>query len=89
AIEWLDSRAVGPLCEQMTERGWEYRILILSDHKTLTSTRGHDGEPVPFILYDSRVDTGLGLSYCEENGAKGKYYDAGAQSCMQLLFEMI
>lgn len=89
AIEWLDSRAVGPLCQQMTKRGWEYRILILSDHKTLTSTRGHDGEPVPFILYDSRVDTGLGLAYCEENGEKGKYYSVGAKSCMQLLFEMI
>jgi len=89
AIEWLDSRAVGPLCRQMTERGWDYRILILSDHKTLTSTRGHDGEPVPFILYDSRVDTGLGLSYCEANGEKGEYYPVGAKSCMQLLFEMI
>ena len=54
AIEWLDSRAVGPLCRQMDERGWDYRIIILSDHKTLTSTRGHDGEPVPFILYDSK-----------------------------------
>jgi len=89
AIEWLDERAVGPLCEQMTARGWDYRILILSDHKTLTSTRGHDGEPVPFILYDSRVDTGLGLGYCEENGEKGEYSPVGAASCMQLLFEMI
>ncbi len=89
AIEWLDSRAVGPLCSQLAERKWDYRILILSDHKTLTSTRGHDGEPVPFILYDSRVDTGLGLGYSETNAEKGKCYPVGAESCMQLLFEMI
>ena len=68
------------------ERGWDYRILFLSDHKTLTSTRGHDGDPVPFLLYDSTVDTGLGLSYCEESGAKGEYYPDGAAACMKMLF---
>ncbi len=86
AIEYLDSRCMAPLVKAFDERGWDYRILFLSDHKTLTSTRGHDGEPVPFLLYDSTVDSGLGLSYCEENGEKGKYYPSGAESCMKLLF---
>lgn len=56
AIQWLSSRVVEPVCRTMEERGEEYRMLILSDHKTLTSTRGHDGGPVPYILYDSRRD---------------------------------
>jgi 2,3-bisphosphoglycerate-independent phosphoglycerate mutase len=86
SIEWLDSRVTKPLVEEFARRGWDYRILMLSDHKTLTSTRGHDGDPVPFLLYDSTVDTGCGLSYCEENGAKGEYYSDGAASCMKLLF---
>ena len=89
AIEYLDSRCMAPLVAKFKEKGWDYRILFLSDHKTLTSTRGHDGEPVPFMLYDSTVDTGLGLGYCEENGEKGEYYPVGAESCMKLLFGMI
>jgi len=86
AIEWLDSRVVSPLVQRLTERGWDFRMLIVSDHKTLTSTRGHDGDPVPFLLYDSTVDTGGGLSCCERDGAKGRYYPDGAKSCMKLLF---
>lgn len=89
AIEWLDSRVLGPLTQALNREGTDYRLLILSDHKTLTSTRGHDGDPVPYLLYDSRRDTGLGLPYCEENGAKGPAYAAGAAVLMPLLFEQI
>ena len=47
AIEWLDSRLVKPLTERLDAAHMDYRLLLLSDHKTLTATRGHDGEPVP------------------------------------------
>lgn len=87
AIEWLDSRVVGPLTHALEEEGADYRLLILSDHKTLTATRGHDGDPVPYLLYDSRKDTGLGLPYCEESGLKGPAHAAGAAVLMPLLFE--
>lgn len=87
AIEWLDSRVVGPLTHALEEEGTDYRLLILSDHKTLTATRGHDGDPVPYLLYDSRKDTGLGLPYCEESGLKGPAHAAGAAVLMPLLFE--
>lgn len=86
AIAWLDSRVVAPLVDGLTKAGEDFRMLILSDHKTLTSTRGHDGDPVPYLLYDSRKDTGLGLSYSEENGKTGTLYPEGAHACMQLLF---
>ncbi|MEG1428054.1 MAG: phosphoglycerate mutase, partial [Oscillospiraceae bacterium] len=87
AIEWLDSRVVGPLLSELDKDKIEYRVLILSDHKTLTATRGHDGEPVPYLLYDSRKDTKLGLAYTELNGEKGSAYSDGAGSVMPLLFE--
>ena len=70
----------------MRERGWDYRLLFLSDHKTLTSTRGHDGDPVPYMLYDSRVDTKAGLPYTEKSGEKGPYVNSGV-SLMSILFE--
>lgn len=54
AIRRLDSRVVGLLLARLGEIDPEYRILILSDHPTLLATRGHDGNPVPFAIYDSR-----------------------------------
>ncbi len=87
SIEWLDSRVLKPVVEQMDASGEDYRLIVLADHKTLTSTRGHDGEPVPYLLYDSRKNTESKLSYSEEDGAKGPYYDDGANTIIRLLFE--
>jgi 2,3-bisphosphoglycerate-independent phosphoglycerate mutase len=86
AIEWLDRRVVAPLVKKLEASGEDYRLLLLSDHKTLTSTRGHDGDPVPFILYDSRKDNATGMTYCEADGEKGPYVDAGIK-LMGMLFE--
>ena len=62
-----------PLTQALAAEGTDYRLLILSDHKTLTATRGHDADPVPYLLYDSRKDSGLGLPYCEASGQQGSY----------------
>lgn len=86
AIEWLDSRIIAPVVHALKEAGEDYRILILSDHKTLTSTRGHDGDPVPFILFDSREQVCSGYDYSEENGLKGPMVSAGT-ALMGMLFE--
>ncbi len=86
AIEWLDSRVILPLTEMLGAQRIPYRLLLLSDHKTLTATRGHDGEPVPFLLYDSRKDDNSGLTYSEENGDKGPFVETGVH-LMGMLFE--
>ncbi len=85
AISWLSSRVLAPLTAAMDSRNEPYRLLVLSDHKTLTATRGHDGDPVPYLLYDSRLDSGRGLSYTEANGLKGPFMDDGVH-LMDLLF---
>ncbi len=86
AIEWLDSRVVKPLTEKLRAEGTDFRLLLLSDHKTLTSTRGHDGDPVPYLLYDSRTDRKPGPCYSESDGEKGPYIAAGT-ALMGKLFE--
>lgn len=86
AIEWLDSRILKPLITQLDDEGTDYRILLLSDHKTLTATRGHDGDPVPFLLFDSRGDTGLGGVYDELAGEAGPGVAAGCE-LLDYLFE--
>ena len=78
AIEWLDSKLVAPLLQRLEEAGMEHRVLLLSDHKTLTATRGHDADPVPFLIYDSRVDTGRGGAYDEANGEAGITLESGS-----------
>ena len=85
SIEYLDRRVVGPLTEQIEAAGFAYRILLLSDHKTLMSTRTHDGDPVPFLIYDS-TKPHRGLAYTEKNGEQGPYVDAGTK-LMGMLFE--
>jgi len=86
AIEWLDSRVLQPLTTRLDKEDFDYRLLFISDHKTLTSTRGHDGAPVPYLIYDSRKDLRTGLTYTEANGLKGPYLEAGTM-LMPHLFE--
>ena len=86
SIEWLSSRLVAPLVERMEAAGMEHRILLLADHKTLTATRGHDGDPVPFLLYDSRHDSGRGGVYTEREGEKGPFLEQGCE-LLDYLFE--
>jgi 2,3-bisphosphoglycerate-independent phosphoglycerate mutase len=33
----------------------EYRILLLPDHATPIEVKTHTDEPVPFVIYDSRM----------------------------------
>ena len=78
---------MAPIVEFCNDADFDWRMLILSDHKTLTSTRGHDGDPVPYIIYDSRNDKGSGLSYTEKNGLKGPFIPEGTM-LMGRLFEV-
>ena len=87
SIEWLSEKELAPIVAYLDDCGEPYRILMLSDHKTLTANRAHDGDPVPFMLYDSRKDTGCGLAYTEKNGlATGIFVDKGTR-LMEMLFD--
>ena len=82
AIEYLDTRVIGPLLESVPG---DYRLLLLSDHPTLLSTRTHDGHPVPFGIYDSRAAQKT-AKFCEKTCAQGAFIDNG-DKLMPLLFE--
>ena len=86
AIEWVDSRVVAPLLERLSTAGEDYRMLIISDHRTLTSTRGHDGSPVPYAIFDSRFDKKSGAPFSEAVAARGRYIADGTE-LMGILFE--
>jgi 2,3-bisphosphoglycerate-independent phosphoglycerate mutase len=53
AIEDFDRLVVGTVMDGAAPFG-EYRILLLPDHPTPVELRTHTGDPVPFVIFDSR-----------------------------------
>ena len=76
----------GPLTQALAAEGTDYRLLILSDHKTLTATRGHDADPVPYLLLRQPEGQRPGSAYCEASGQQGPSLPAGAKVLMRKLF---
>lgn len=78
AIELLDQRVTKPILEGLEAIGDDYRVLVMPDHPTPVAYRTHTSDPVPYALYDSRVDSEKGLTYDEVQGAKtGVTFDKG------------
>lgn len=78
SVELIDEKVVGFLRRKLAEAGVDYRMLILPDHPTPIKLKTHVSDPVPYVIYDSRKDSGSGLEYNEENAKKtGVYIDKG------------
>jgi len=86
AIEWIDSRVLAPLKEALDNKKIPHKLMIISDHKTLLSTRGHNGEPVPFLIYDSSKDNNTGLKFNETDAKTGEFLENGTK-LMEMLFQ--
>lgn len=56
AIQYLDQKVIKPIVDGMEASGEEYRMLIMPDHPTPIHLRTHTDDPVPYLLYDSRVN---------------------------------
>jgi 2,3-bisphosphoglycerate-independent phosphoglycerate mutase len=87
ALRRLDARVIAPLLTGLDRLGDHYRILFLSDHYTLLSSRTHDGSPVPWALYDSRHPA-QPCKFDEKSASSGPYIDDGSR-LMPMLFERI
>ncbi|MBE6924125.1 MAG: cofactor-independent phosphoglycerate mutase [Ruminococcaceae bacterium] len=69
AIEYLDSRIIAPIKEALDASGEDYRMLVLPDHPTPIRIRTHTSQPVPYILYDSRIQQRKSVRYTEAEAA--------------------
>jgi len=66
AIEDFDALVVGTVLRGLEKFG-EYRVLIMPDHATPIEIRTHTDEPIPFVIFDSRLDIHNGaVSFDEE-----------------------
>ena len=55
AIEDFDRLLVGPMWKALNERGWRYRLIIGTDHRTPVNIRNHTAEPVPMAVVNGPV----------------------------------
>lgn len=88
AIENIDEMIVGPFVRKMEELGEEFRMLILPDHPTPVRLRTHTSDSVPYLLYDSNVEIGDGVSYCEKCASQTGHFEAQGHKLIEKLFEV-
>lgn len=87
AIEFLDERIIGPLYEELTEKGIDFRLLVLPDHPTPIRVRTHTSDNVPYLLYDSSEKTENNLLYNEKEAKKSGHFVEKGHEIIELLFE--
>ena len=84
-IENLDSRMIGPICEEVKTWDEPVCIAVLPDHYTPVEMRIHVGEPVPFIIYYPGITPDDVQAYDEFTAVNGSYGILRLQQFMQTL----
>lgn len=87
AIEYLDQRVIKAVKEGLDASGEAYRMLILPDHPTPICVKTHTGNPVPYLLYDSRKQEKHSWKYNEEEAQKSGKFLEKAHELLGYLFE--
>lgn len=88
AIEYLDARVIGPLCEELTRRRENFRLMVLPDHPTPIRLRTHMADNVPYLLYDSTNPLNRDWSYNEEQAQAAGNYEPVGHHLMNRLLEI-
>ena len=86
AIEFLDSRVIGPLVESLKEKNVDFRLLVLPDHPTPICVRTHTADHVPYMLYDSTAEQSNTWNYNEKEGRESGNYIAKGHEIIDYLF---
>ena len=87
SIENIDSYIIGPVAEKLSEAGEDFRMLILPDHPTPICVRTHTGDPVPYMLYDSRKAENGMETYDEKSASRTKIRVEEGHTLIDHLFE--
>jgi len=72
-IEYLDSRIVGPIYEEVKTWDEPVTIAVLPDHPTYCRTKTHVNEPVPFLIFRPGLEPDEVEVYDEFAARKGAY----------------
>ena len=88
AIEEIDKHVVQVLVNAFEKAGEDYRILILPDHPTPIRVRTHTGDPVPYLLFDSRKDKCGADAYHEKTAEKSGIVYRDGYKLLDALLEL-
>lgn len=72
-IENLDSRAVKPIYEAVSQWDEPVCVAVMPDHPTPVELRTHVDEPVPFLIWHPGIQPDSVTRYDEESCASGEY----------------
>ncbi|NLH16117.1 MAG: cofactor-independent phosphoglycerate mutase [Phycisphaerae bacterium] len=72
ALEQIDKFIVGPVHDAL-KRYDQYRIMVLPDHPTPVETRGHIGDPVPFVMAGTGVKGVVRKPMSEKNATESGF----------------
>jgi proposed homoserine kinase len=72
-IEYLDSRIIKPIVEEIKKWSEDVAIAILPDHPTPCRIKTHTKDPVPFIIYKRGNEADKVQVYDEFSVREGKY----------------
>ena len=88
AIEYLDTRVVGPLVEKLEAAGEDFRLLVLPDHPTPIRVRTHTPDSVPYMLYDSAGPQMHTWNYNEKEAAESGIFVGEGYRLIDRLLEV-
>ncbi len=86
AIEYIDEKVIGPLVEEISASGEDFRMLVLPDHPTPVRLRTHTSDSVPYMLYDSSAPLDKAWDYTEEAAAASGNVVAKGCEMIDILF---
>jgi len=72
-IEYLDSRIIKPIVEEIKKWSEDVAIAVLPDHPTPCRIKTHTKDPVPFIIYKRGNEADKVQVYDEFSVREGKY----------------
>ena len=78
AIEYLDEKVIKPMVDTLSEKGVDFRMLVLPDHPTPICVRTHTSDSVPYMLYDSTNLLDKAWNYNEDEAKEsGNFIEKG------------
>lgn len=86
AIEYLDSRVIKKVVDELDKSGVDYRLLVMPDHPTPICVRTHTDNPVPYMLYDNTKLLNNSWNYGETDAKNSGNYVAHGYEMIDRLF---
>ena len=82
AISLIDHLILSPVVDALEKMG-DFKVLVTPDHPTPLSLRTHTNDPVPYMIYDSRVKKNGPASYNEKTAKETGIYVSEGYSLMK------